>query len=374
MGSPSRCGETCRRILTALPTWFGIPASVDDYVAAADRYPTVIASLGDDDVGLLTVVRHSEYAAEVYAMAVAPQLHRQSIGRALLGHAERTLAANGVGFLQVKTLAAGKPDDGYDKTRAFYLAYGFRPLEEFRNLWDAENPALQMIKVVPMAKSLTRLVLICGLPASGKSTLARQLALTIPAVRLDKDEWATQLGADLWDEEFRVRLEHQLWVLSQDLLTRGQSVILEWGHWARVERDEKRLGARALEVGVELHYLDAPLDELIERAERRNASGEWTASPMTRAHLETWQRFFNLPTRRRSSCSTSPLPKVDLVNLSRSSGAAAKFRNAAGQLSRVAGRRLERHKAAAAPPRASRSTALANWWSLNAALRGLHSS
>src|SRR5437016_8850568 len=144
-------------------------------------------------------------------------------------------------------------------------------------------------------RSSTRLVLICGLPASGKTTLARQLAAKIPAIRLDKDGWATQLGADLWDEEFRVRLEHQLWVLSQDLLARGQSVILEWGHWARVERDEKRLGARALGVGVELHYLDAPLGELIERAERRNASGEWTAPPMTRAHFEVWAAIFQTP-------------------------------------------------------------------------------
>jgi predicted kinase len=141
----------------------------------------------------------------------------------------------------------------------------------------------------------TRLVLICGLPASGKSTLARRLAANVPAIRLDKDEWATQLGADLWDEEFRVRLEDQLWALSRDLLARGQSVILEWGHWARVERDEKRLGARALGVGVELHYLDAPLEELIERAERRNASGEWTASPMTRAHFEEWAKLFQPP-------------------------------------------------------------------------------
>src|SRR5437762_13218358 len=137
-----------------------------------------------------------------------------------------------------------------------------------------------------MAKSSTRLVLICGLPASGKSTLARQLAPKLPAIRLDKDGWATQLGADVWDEEFRARLEHQLWVLAQDLLAQGQSVILEWGHWARAERDEKRLGARALGVGVELHYLDAPMEALIGRAERRNASVEWTASPITRAHFE----------------------------------------------------------------------------------------
>jgi predicted kinase len=139
-----------------------------------------------------------------------------------------------------------------------------------------------------MAKSSTRLVLICGLPASGKSTLARRLASTLPAIRLDKDGWVTALGADLWDAEFRARLERQLWILSQDLLARGESVILEWGHWARVERDEKRLGARALGAGVELHYLHPPLEELIERAERRTASGEWTAAPITRAHYEEW--------------------------------------------------------------------------------------
>lgn len=143
--------------------------------------------------------------------------------------------------------------------------------------------------------SPTRLVLICGLPASGKSTLARQLAPKIAAVRLDKDEWVTELGADVWDDAFQVRIERQLWALTQQLLGQGQSVILEWGHWARVERDEKRLGARSLGVGVELHFLDAPLDELIERADRRTALGEWTASPMTRAHFEEWATIFQPP-------------------------------------------------------------------------------
>jgi predicted kinase len=146
-----------------------------------------------------------------------------------------------------------------------------------------------------MATSSTRLVLICGLPASGKSTLARELAPKIPAIRLNKDDWVTQLGADVWDDEFRARIEAQLWALTLELLAQSQSVILEWGHWARVERDEKRLGARALGAGVELHYLDAPLDELIQRAERRNASGEWTAAPMTRAHFEEWATIFQPP-------------------------------------------------------------------------------
>jgi len=105
----------------------------------------------------------------------------------------------------------------------------------------------------------------------------------------------TQLGLDVWDDELRVRVERRLWALAEELLANGQSVILEWGHWARVERDEKRLGARALGVGVELHYLDVPLEELIERAHRRQASGEWTASPMTRAHFEQWATIFQPP-------------------------------------------------------------------------------
>ena len=161
-----------------------------------------------------------------------------------------------------------------------------------------------------MAKSSARLVLICGLPASGKSTLARRLAPEIDAIRLDKDGWATQLGADVWDEGFRVRLEHQLWVLSQDLLGRGQSVILEWGHWARAERDEKRLGARALGVGVELHYLAVPVEELIRRAERRNMSGEWTASPMTRAHFEKWATTFQPPDAEEMLLFDEPVVEV----------------------------------------------------------------
>lgn len=158
-----------------------------------------------------------------------------------------------------------------------------------------------------MAKSSTRLVLICGLPATGKSTLARRLAVEMSAVRLDKDKWVLQLGGDLWDEQFRERVEGELWALTQELLALGQSVILEWGHWARSERDEKRLGARALGAAVELHYLDAPLEELIERAERRNASSEWTAAPMRRVHFEAWATRFQPPSEEEFLLFDNPL-------------------------------------------------------------------
>ena len=122
------------------------------YVEFADRSQTVIASIAGVDVGLLTVEHHSPYAAEVYLIAVLPEHHRRGIGATMLRLVEHALSDAGVEFLQVKTLSDLDPDEGYAKTRAFYAANGFRPLEVFPTLWDPENPALQMIKYIATSR------------------------------------------------------------------------------------------------------------------------------------------------------------------------------------------------------------------------------
>jgi predicted kinase len=102
-----------------------------------------------------------------------------------------------------------------------------------------------------------RLLLTCGLPGSGKTTLARQLAVDRSAVRLTKDEWLWALGASPWDAPTNDKVERELWRIAQDILSLGVSVVLDFGLWARVERDEMRTVARRLGVGVELHYVNA---------------------------------------------------------------------------------------------------------------------
>lgn len=140
-----------------------------------------------------------------------------------------------------------------------------------------------------------RLILTCGLPGAGKTTLATRLAAERPAVRLSKDEWHWALGSTPWDRELGDRLERQLSELAAELLRLGISVVIDFGLWARSERDDLRALARGLDVGVELHVLVEPLDELWKRIDARNSSPEWTDRPITHADLEAWAAIFEAP-------------------------------------------------------------------------------
>jgi len=138
----------CEPILRSLPNWFGIEESNRRYIRDTDRMPTFVSLIDNEAAGFLTIKIHNQYSAEIQVLGVRPEKHRQGLGRAMLVRAEEYLRGEGVEFLQVKTLSPSRPDEGYDKTRAFYQAMGFRPLEEFPDMWDKNNPCLQMIKAL----------------------------------------------------------------------------------------------------------------------------------------------------------------------------------------------------------------------------------
>ncbi len=137
-----------------------------------------------------------------------------------------------------------------------------------------------------------RLIIVCGLPGSGKTTRAKQLEKQLNAVRMCPDEWMDALNINLHEEDTRERIEALQWKLGQDLLRVGLVVIIEWGTWARVERDTLRLGARALGASVELHYLTASPDELFERIQQRGRENP----PIEREAVDRWYEFFQVPT------------------------------------------------------------------------------
>ena len=97
-----------RRILSSLPEWFGIPDANDHYVGAAGDLPSYLAVVDDDVVGVLLISRHFDSAAEVFLIAVAAAQRNKGVGSVLLEAAQDSLRAEGVHFLQVKTLGPSR--------------------------------------------------------------------------------------------------------------------------------------------------------------------------------------------------------------------------------------------------------------------------
>ncbi|WP_405787554.1 ATP-binding protein [Streptomyces sp. NBC_00029] len=151
-----------------------------------------------------------------------------------------------------------------------------------------------------------RLVLLCGLPGAGKTTVAKRLVRELSAVRLCPDEWLAQLGFDLFDSEARERVERCLWQHAQALLTSGAVVILENGFWERTERDEKRLAARASGAAVELRYLRVPVEELERRIALRNH--EPGSVVLTAELLRSCRDQFEPPTQAELDLFDPPMP------------------------------------------------------------------
>lgn len=135
----------CEQIMRSLPQWFGIETAIVQYVKDIEQLPTFIAVEDNQTIGFLTIKIHNQFAAEIYVMGVLPQFHRNGIGSSLINKAEKFLKQDNVEYLQVKTLGESHPDKYYALTRNFYLQMGFKPIEEFSQIWE-DTPCLLMVK------------------------------------------------------------------------------------------------------------------------------------------------------------------------------------------------------------------------------------
>ena len=147
---------------------------------------------------------------------------------------------------------------------------------------------------------MATLYLMVGLPCSGKTTLAQKLEREKSALRLTTDEWHVRLfGQDAKEPEHDARhslIEAMLWNIASRALELGTNVILDFGFWAREEREDYRLRAKQLGASSEVHFLDVAEAELLRRLAMRNSQPSQASFYIPEEMMKPWIGFFQKPT------------------------------------------------------------------------------
>jgi predicted kinase len=142
--------------------------------------------------------------------------------------------------------------------------------------------------------------LMVGLPCSGKTMLAKKLEHELSAIRLTPDEWQIGLfGQDAKQPEHNARhnfIEAMLWNIASRALELGTNIILDFGFWAREEREDYRLRAKRLGASSEVHFLDVPEEELLRRLAGRNSQPSQESFHIPEESMKPWIEFFQKPT------------------------------------------------------------------------------
>jgi predicted kinase len=150
--------------------------------------------------------------------------------------------------------------------------------------------------------------LTVGLPGTGKTTLARRIALEENAVRLTPDEWMIPLFGDSDADGRRDVLEGRLLWAAHEVLGIDGSVVLDFGCWAEDERWAVRAVAEHAGGAFHLHYVDLP-----EAVRRARATARWEAEPgstfeMSPADHDRYLRLFQPPTEDELTAADLPHP------------------------------------------------------------------
>ncbi len=128
-----------RTVLEALPEWFEVEESREQYIKDSIDRIMVAAFDGDRPIGFLSLKETGRSTVELAVMGVMKEYHRGGIGRKLFEQARDIAREKGYEFMQVKTVKMGVYED-YDRTNKFYLGVGFKEFEVLPLLWDEANP------------------------------------------------------------------------------------------------------------------------------------------------------------------------------------------------------------------------------------------
>src|SRR6476469_448195 len=146
---------------------------------------------------------------------------------------------------------------------------------------------------------MATLYLMVGLPCSGKTTRAKELENEVSALRLTPDEWHVNLfGHDVLDPEHDKRhglIEAMLWQIAARALSLGMNIILDFGFWAKEEREDFRSRAQRIGARSQIVFMDVDEEELMRRLKVRNQNLTNTIHYIPEEMMISWMRFFQKP-------------------------------------------------------------------------------
>ncbi len=107
--------------------------------------------------------------------------------------------------------------------------------------------------------SAARLLIMCGLPFAGKSTLARALAKHLGAVHLETDGINTERGLGANGKAITTRewaaTYREAYRRAEVLLREGYTVVYDAVNYRRVQRDQLRRIARRCDAGAQVIWV-----------------------------------------------------------------------------------------------------------------------
>ncbi|MDI1250831.1 MAG: ATP-binding protein [Lacunisphaera sp.] len=138
--------------------------------------------------------------------------------------------------------------------------------------------------------------LLHGLPGSGKTTYARELAARHAAVCLSPDEWMVERHGSNPPEarfaDYKARITAEVWEQAEAHLREGTDVILDSGFWTRAERDDARRRARHIGAGCLLYAFQCDDSVMLQRVLARSQAAPDTALQINEPAFRVFQDRF----------------------------------------------------------------------------------
>jgi predicted kinase len=148
--------------------------------------------------------------------------------------------------------------------------------------------------------------LVVGLPGAGKTTRAKELELSAPALRLTPDEWQIALFAGQNPPDQRDLVEGKLIHLGMRAAELGTNVVFDFGFWGTDERSALRWIAAAVGARSHVVYLPIDMEEQRRRVTHRFATTPDHTFHMSEGELERWRAQFQAPDEEELKGSRIP--------------------------------------------------------------------